>query len=154
MAGVRGFSDPNVQVNADGKNTFQQLVQSPNQMEASWHFLRKVTPDISTEAETLLPYYINYLGGNWTESTQCTGAGQNSFQNNHACLNYDLNNLWAVNNTPTSWAHFQRRDIPVHFSIAEAWTVADMYQVRLGPFESSRGSEYQSWKLTGIFRRL
>jgi len=35
MAGVRGFSDPNVQVNADGKNTFQQLVQSPNQMEAS-----------------------------------------------------------------------------------------------------------------------
>ncbi|TVY39251.1 Non-hemolytic phospholipase C [Lachnellula subtilissima] len=112
MAGVRGFSDPNVQVNADGKNTFQQ----------------KVTPDISTEAETLLPYYINYLGGNWTESTQCTGAGQNSFQNNQACLNNDLNNLWAVNNTPTSWAHFRRQDLPVHFSIAESWTVADMYQ--------------------------
>ncbi|TVY16834.1 Phospholipase C 3 [Lachnellula arida] len=112
MAGVRGFSDPNIQVNADGKNTFQQ----------------KVTPDISTEAETLLPYYINYLGGNWTESTQCTGAGQNSFQNNQACLNNDLNNLWAVNNTPTSWAHFRRQDVPVQFSIAEAWTVADMYQ--------------------------
>ncbi|TVY91411.1 Phospholipase C [Lachnellula willkommii] len=112
MAGVRGFSDPNVQVNADGKNTFQQ----------------KVPPDISTEAETLLPYYINYLGGNWTESTQCTGAGQNSFQNNQACLNNDLNNLWAVNNTPTSWAHFRRQDVPVQFSIAEAWTVADMYQ--------------------------
>lgn len=28
MAGVRGFSDPKVQVNADGKNTFQQSVRS------------------------------------------------------------------------------------------------------------------------------
>jgi len=26
MAGVRGFSDPNVQVNADGKTVFQQYV--------------------------------------------------------------------------------------------------------------------------------
>ncbi len=26
MAGVRGFSDPNVQVNPDGKTTFQQFV--------------------------------------------------------------------------------------------------------------------------------
>lgn len=47
-----------------------------------------------------------------------------------ACLNNDLNNMWAVNNTPTSWAHFLRQDLPVHLSIAEAWTVADMYQVR------------------------
>ncbi|KAF4638055.1 hypothetical protein G7Y89_g2 [Cudoniella acicularis] len=115
MAGVRGFSDPNVQVNSDGKNTFQQ----------------KVTPALSTKAQSLLPYYINYLGGNWTESTQCTGAGSNSFQANHACLNNDLNNLWAANNTPTSWAHFRRQDIPVHFSIAESWTVADMYQASL-----------------------
>ncbi|TAQ91417.1 hypothetical protein B7494_g138 [Chlorociboria aeruginascens] len=112
MAGVRGFSDPNVQVNADGKNTFQQLV-----------------PDsLSTEASTLLPWYINYLGGNWTESTQCTGAGSNSFQANHACLNNELNNLWAVNNTPLSWSYFQRQDLPIHFSLAESWTVADMYQ--------------------------
>ena len=56
------------------------------------------------------------------------GAGQNSFQNNHACLNNDLNDRWALNNTPLSWAHFQRKDIPTHFGIAEAWTIGDMYQ--------------------------
>jgi phospholipase C len=89
---------------------------------------RKVTPDLSTQAETLLPFYINYLGGKWTESTQCTGAGDNSFQKNHACLNNNLNSLWAINNTALSWAYFKRQDLPVHFGIAEAWTVGDMYQ--------------------------
>ncbi|KAL1988864.1 hypothetical protein VTN96DRAFT_6853 [Rasamsonia emersonii] len=27
-----------------------------------------------------------------------------------------------------SWGYFRREDIPVHFDIAEGWTVADMYQ--------------------------
>ncbi|KAJ3995822.1 phosphoesterase family-domain-containing protein [Lentinula boryana] len=29
---------------------------------------------------------------------------------------------------PQSWGHFRRSDIPVHFAIAEGWTVGDMYQ--------------------------
>jgi phospholipase C len=56
------------------------------------------------------------------------GGGSNSFQANHACLNSDLNNLWAQNNTPLSWAYFKREDLPVQFGIAEGWTVGDMYQ--------------------------
>ena len=56
------------------------------------------------------------------------GAGSNSFQANHACLNNDLNNLWAQNNTPLSWAYFERQDLPVQFDIADGWTVGDMYQ--------------------------
>lgn len=75
-----------------------------------------------------MPWYLNYLGGTWNYSNTCTGAGQNSFQDNHAALNYDLNNMWAVNNTPQSWGHFRREDIPVQFAIQEAWTIADMYQ--------------------------
>lgn len=35
MAGVRGFSDPNVQVNADGLNVFQQYVLYFYQIEIS-----------------------------------------------------------------------------------------------------------------------
>lgn len=27
-----------------------------------------------------------------------------------------------------SWAHFQRQDLPLHFALAEGWTLADMYQ--------------------------
>ena len=45
-------------------------------------------------------------------------------------LNGGLNNHWATNNTPWSWGHFKRSDIPVQYAIADGWTVGDMYQVR------------------------
>ena len=112
MAGVRGFSDPNVQVNPDGTPVWQQVVNSA----------------LTTNASYLLPWYLNYEGGDFLEATQCTNAGSNGYQANHAALNGDLNNHWATNNTPWSWAHFKRSDIPVQYSIADAWTVGDMYQ--------------------------
>ena len=31
-------------------------------------------------------------------------------------------------NTPWSWAHFKRSDLPTHFDVADGWTVLDMYQ--------------------------
>jgi len=63
MAGVRGFADPNVQVNPDNRTTFQQLVSSSQ----------------STKANQLTPWYLNYLGGSWDNATQCMGAGSNSW---------------------------------------------------------------------------
>ncbi|KAF8830775.1 hypothetical protein HHX47_DHR2001047 [Lentinula edodes] len=36
--------------------------------------------------------------------------------------------LWVEANMPQSWGHFRRSDLPVHFAIAEGWTVGDMYQ--------------------------
>ncbi len=87
-----------------------------------------------TSVDTLSPWYINYQGGSWVEATQCTGAGSNGWQANHAALDGGLNDMWAVNNTPLSWAHFKKSDLPVQFSIAEGWTVGDMYQVCRKPF--------------------
>ena len=58
-------------------------------------------------------------------------AGDNGWTDNHAALNGDQNNQWALKNTPWSWGYFKRADIPVHFAIAEGWTVGDMYQVSL-----------------------
>ena len=84
MAGVRGFSDPNVQVNPDGKSTFQQLV----------------TPSMSTAASVLTPWYLNYLSGDYPNATQCMGAGSNSWSAMHASYNGGLNNQWAAQNTP------------------------------------------------------
>jgi phospholipase C len=78
--------------------------------------------------DTLLPWYPNYLGEHWVNATQCMVAGDNGWNDNHAALNHNLNNQWAVNNTPWSWGYFQRSDLPVHFGIAEGWTVGDMYQ--------------------------
>ncbi|TVY36356.1 Non-hemolytic phospholipase C [Lachnellula subtilissima] len=111
MAGVRGFSDPNVQVNS-GKAVWQQDVNSA----------------LTTSASYLLPWYLNYQGGDFLEATQCMVAGDNGWQDNHAALNGGLNNHWATNNTPWSWGHYRRSDIPVQFGIADGWTVGDMYQ--------------------------
>ena len=89
---------------------------------------RKVTSNL-TNVDTLSPWYINYQGGSWVEATQCTGAGSNGWQANHAALDGGLNDMWVVNNTPISWSYFKKSDLPVQFSIAEGWTVGDMYQV-------------------------
>jgi phospholipase C len=112
MAGVRGFSDPNVQVNAGNKPVWYQDVDK----------------SLSTATTYLLPWYLNYLGGEWIDATQCMTAGDNGWNDNHAALNGDLNNKWALNNTPWSWGYYKRSDLPVHFGIAEGWTVGDMYQ--------------------------
>lgn len=146
MAGVRGFSDPNVQVNSGDTPVWEQAID----------------PSIK-DANFLLPWYLNYQGGSFLNATQCMYdssislvapplvpfffyfptenslryrvAGDNGWQDNHAALNGGLNNHWATNNTPWSWGHFQRGDIPVQFAIAEGWTVGDMYQV--GDFRSA-----------------
>lgn len=109
MAGVRGFADPNVQVNGD-TSVWTQKVNSTT---------------------TLNPWYINYLGGTWLNATQCMAAGSNGWAANQEALAHGANNQWAVKNTPYSWGHFQRDDIPVQFAIADGWTVGDMYQVRV-----------------------
>ncbi|KAJ9307133.1 hypothetical protein DTO217A2_3371 [Paecilomyces variotii] len=112
MAGIRGFNDPNVQVNADGKPVWYQ----------------QVDPDMSNETDYLLPWYLGYQGGDSLDAIQCLTAGSNGYEENHAALNNDLNNHWARNNTPWSWGYLKRQDIPVHFAIAEGWTSGDMYQ--------------------------
>lgn len=84
---------------------------------------------MSTEATTLLPWYLGYEGGDSLDAIQCMAAGSNGYNENQAALNGDLNNLWARNNTPWSWGYLKRSDIPVHFAIAEGWTSGDMYQV-------------------------
>ncbi|KAE8443036.1 hypothetical protein EG329_002430 [Mollisiaceae sp. DMI_Dod_QoI] len=112
MAGIRGFSDPNVQVNADGKPVWEQAVNSA----------------LTNDTSSLLPWYLNYPGGDFLAATQCMVAGDNGWNDNHAALNGGLNNHWATNNTPWSWGHFQRSDIPVQYAIADGWTVGDMYQ--------------------------
>lgn len=63
MAGIRGFSDPNVQVNPNGRSVWYQDVDS----------------SLSNTTDYLLPWYLNYLGGNWTEATQCLVAGDNGW---------------------------------------------------------------------------
>ncbi|KAJ3984886.1 phosphoesterase family-domain-containing protein [Lentinula detonsa] len=112
MTGVRGFKDPNVQVNSDGRSVFFQ----------------KVNSFLSNDTDFLLPWYVAAEGGEFINGTQCMTAGSNGWAENHAALASGQNDLWVEANMPQSWGHFRRSDIPVHFAIAEGWTVGDMYQ--------------------------
>ena len=96
MAGVRGFSDPNVQV-TDSKAIWEQQYE----------------PSAGTTGY-LMPWYINYLGGDWDDATQCMLSGSNAWDANHNALNGGKNDRWAAENKPVSWGHYQERDLPVH----------------------------------------
>lgn len=113
MAGVRGFSDANLQMN-DGVPVWKQITDS----------------SLTTAADYVNPWYINYLGGNWTEATQCMLTGTNSWYENHAAWNDGTNDHWAVDNSPYSIGFYQQQDIPIQWALADNFVVGDMYQVR------------------------
>lgn len=112
MAGVRGFKDANLQMNGNVP-VWKQLT----------------TPALTTDSQYVTPWYLNYLGGNWSEATQCMSAGSNGWYENHAAWNFGSNNHWAMNNTPWSIGFYKKEDVPTQWALADGWVVGDMYQV-------------------------
>ncbi|KAH8648435.1 putative hemolytic phospholipase C precursor [Xylariales sp. PMI_506] len=115
MAGVRGFADPNVQINPDGRSVWYQNVTG-----------------LTDEADYLLPYWLNYLGGeeNFNKS-QCLCAGANNWVPTQQAMNGGLMNMWAQIDDPQSWGYFKRQDIPYHYALADAYTVGDAYHASI-----------------------
>ncbi|KAM5484990.1 putative phospholipase C [Microsporum audouinii] len=111
MAGTRNFGDPNVQINDDGRSVFIQKAKPPRK-----------------GVNTLAPWYLGHLGGSWSEGVQCATGGSNGYAYNQASLNHGRNDRWQDLGEPANWGFLKRNDIPVHFSVAEGWTVGDMYQ--------------------------
>ncbi|KAK2831959.1 hypothetical protein FQN49_006997 [Arthroderma sp. PD_2] len=111
MAGTRNFGDPNVQINDDGRSVFTQKAAPPR-----WG------------VDTLTPWYLGHHGGDWSDGVQCVTGGSNAYRENQASLNHGRNDRWQDWGQPTNWGFLKRNDIPVHFSLAEGWTVGDMYQ--------------------------
>ena len=112
MPGVRGFQDPNAHVSENtGKSVFYQEADEKD----------------SKGVPFLKYWWINYLGGEWKERTQCLLAGTNAWQQNHEAYNDGSMDQWAKKNTPYSVSYFRREDVPTHFDIAENFVVGDSY---------------------------
>ncbi|KAM0738212.1 hypothetical protein ACQRIT_007404 [Beauveria bassiana] len=111
MPGVRGFADANLQMNGD-KPVWNQVVDAK----------------MTTKANHINPWYLNYLGGEWNDITQCMYAGSNGWFENHAAWNHGTNDHWAMNNTVYSIGYFQQKDIPIQWALADGWVIGDMYQ--------------------------
>ena len=119
MAGVRGFKDPNVHIsNNTGKSVFHQPVDA-----------KKIKASIRPTDDTseLMPWHLNWQGGDWKNRTQCMLAGSNSWKANHAAWNHGQIDQWVNANTPYSIGYYRREDVPVHFALAESFVVGDAY---------------------------
>ncbi|KAH8892840.1 non-hemolytic phospholipase c [Thozetella sp. PMI_491] len=114
MSGVRGFADPNVQINPDGRSVWYQNVTG-----------------LTNKAEWLLPYWLSYLGEQTANKSQCLCAGANNWRPTQHILADGWLNQWAQLDTPQSWGYFKRQDIPYHFALAEAYTVGDAYHAAI-----------------------
>ena len=116
MEGVRGFQDPNVIISKNtGKSVFHQPVNE------------SIDPAPPKHVKELLPWHLNYMGGDWPERTQCMVAGTNDWRENHQAWNNGEMDHWALANTPFSVGYYRREDIPTQFALAGNFTTADMY---------------------------
>jgi phospholipase C len=85
---------------------------------------------VTDEADYLLPYWLNYLGGEEDfNKSMCLCAGANNWIPTQQILDGGLMDKWAQIDTPQAWGYFKRQDIPWHFAVAEAYAVGDAYHV-------------------------
>ncbi|TQV93598.1 non-hemolytic phospholipase C precursor [Cordyceps javanica] len=121
MAGVRNFADPNVKKN-DGVPVTKQAIKGTK-----------------NGVNSLSPWHINYLGGDWKEATQCMNGGSNGWDAMHGAWNHGRGDAWVTSDTDYNMGYFKREDVPTHFDIAEGWTVMDnSHQSILGVTDPNR----------------
>src|SRR6478752_6269077 len=114
MSGVRGFADPNIGIQDNGLNLLYQPCSK--------------STDVKNGTKYLLPYHLE------GKRAGCTGGGSNGWSANHKALNNGKNNNWPDGNSPNSMGYLNRSQIPFLYSLADEFTIADMY------FQSVTGS--------------
>ncbi|CAO3620870.1 unnamed protein product [Mucor hiemalis] len=119
MYGVRGFADPNVGIQSNGLNLFYQ----PDSKSS----------DVKSGVKYLLPYQLQGARAG------CTAGGSNAWTPFHSAVNGGLNNNWPNGNSPASMGYLNRTQIPFLYSLADQFTIADMYfQSVQGPTNPNR----------------
>jgi phospholipase C len=124
MAGVRGYGDPHVLIQSNGKSVFYQN-------------------DPSNPDGYLLPYHLDSL----TTAAQAIPSMSHAWQVQHSAWNGGLMNNWVpahiasdgANVGPYTMGYFERADIPFQRALAEAFTICDNYFCGvLGPTHPNR----------------
>ena len=119
MAGVRGFQDP-TELALGNQSTLYQPLSLPS------------------NGSYLLPWYIAE-DPTYAAASDCMVAGSNGWTPNHQGWNDGAWNNWVISNTPYTVGHISRNEIPSYYSIADYFTIADMYfQAVIGPTGPNR----------------
>jgi phospholipase C len=120
LRGVRGFGDPRAVSLPSGDSVWKQ----PN---GAGHLLpfHPTAPDLGLQ-------FIEDLAHDWATT--------------HAAWNQGKYDQWVAQKGPTTMAHLDRRDLPFHYALADAFTVCDAYHCSLlGPTDPNRYHMWTGW---------
>jgi phospholipase C len=151
LRGVRGFNDPravNINLPLQGGGSTQVPVWLQPAGAANVAAGYGVPPDSGTlggpsdGAEVVPPFRVNptsvspgltNVGGTYLPGTDHSWGGT------HAAWNQGQYDMWAVAHGPMAMSYMTRDDIPYHYALADAFTVADAYYCSImGPTNPNR----------------
>ena len=112
MPGVRGYADPDVLIQSNGRSVFYQ-------------------PDPSNPDGYLLPYHLDSL----TTAAQRIPSTSHAWSVQHSAWNGGLMNNWlpahiaadGASVGPYTMGYFEDRDVPFQRALANAFTICDNY---------------------------
>jgi phospholipase C len=120
LRGVRGFGDPHPVTLPSGKPVWYQADGAT------------VVPPFRPDVGNLALTFIEDLDHSWNGSHEMFNGGK-----------WDQ---WLPSKTTTSMAHMERRDLPFHYALADAFTVCDGYYCSmLGPTDTNRYYMWTGW---------
>ncbi len=122
LRGVRGFGDPHPVTLPSGKPVWYQADGST--------VVPPFRPDVP--GDNLALTFIEDLDHSWDGTHQMFNGG-----------NWDQ---WLPAKTTTCMAHLERKDLPFHYTLADAFTVCDGYHCSmLGPTDPNRYYMWTGW---------
>ena len=122
MRGVRGFGDPHPVTLPSGKPVWYQADGSTVTLP--------FRPEVS--GDNLALTFIEDLDHGWDKTHQMQNGG-----------NWDQ---WIPAKTTTCMAHMERKDLPFHYTLADAFTVCDANHCSmLGPTDPNRYYMWTGW---------
>jgi phospholipase C len=120
MRGVRGFGDPHPAILPSGRPVWDQADGAT------------VVPPFRPDVGNLALTFIEDLDHSWDGTHQMFNGG-----------NWDQ---WLPSKTTTCMAHMERRDLPFHYALADAFTVCDANHCSmLGPTDPNRYYMWTGW---------
>lgn len=120
LRGVRGFADPHPAVLPSGKSV--------------WHQAKGGTETLPfrPDQDDLGLAFIQDLPHSWPDA--------------HAAFNNGKYDGWIAAKSTTTMAHLERRDMPFHFALADAFTVCDAYHCSfMGSTDPNRYYMWTGW---------
>jgi phospholipase C len=131
LSGIRGFSDPSVPTNANGRPIFDQYGYQPGSGPSSSGFTQPFNllnnpPSDNGEA-------TNDIAHDWvTQHDSWNGGKLDSFITAHLSADGDTNG-------PVTMGYFTRSELAFYYALADAFTICDGYHCSvIGPTDPNR----------------